>query len=212
MSGIRPPDCSKLAKNPKNNNDVTILRYGVIIKIFWHCFVSLVKFSYWSKVHVNIITGSGIMTVFIYKALTRNLEIGNTHVWVFLNIWRLGWVMDIKFGKNVSNRMLQNAAKFQGYRFCHFWVINGTPTGGEAKLPTPPPLLAHLPRLGVYAGNENFCIEIYMDLHTILHHFNSLLIKRVQNWCPRIFRNPYSRQWWESLCWLFLNWWLHTDK
>ena len=34
VSGIRPPDCSKLAKNPKNNNYVTILRYGVIIKIF----------------------------------------------------------------------------------------------------------------------------------------------------------------------------------
>ena len=25
MSGIRPPDCSKLAKNLKNDNDVTIL-------------------------------------------------------------------------------------------------------------------------------------------------------------------------------------------
>ena len=34
VSGIRPPNCSKLAKNPKNNNYVTILRYGVIIKIF----------------------------------------------------------------------------------------------------------------------------------------------------------------------------------
>ena len=69
MSGIRPPDCSKLAKNPKNDNDVTIFRHDVNVKFFWRCFVSLVKFSYWSKFHVNIITGSGIMAIFFYKGL-----------------------------------------------------------------------------------------------------------------------------------------------
>ena len=140
MSGIRPPDCSKLAKNPKNDNDVTIFRHDVNVKFFWRCFVSLVKFSYWSKFHVNIIAGSGIMTIFFYKGLTRNPKIGNTPVWVF-NIWRLGRVMDIKFGTNVSNKMLLNAAKFQGYSFCRFWVIKGKPTGGGVKLPTFPPRL-----------------------------------------------------------------------
>ena len=55
---------------------------------FWRCFVFLVKFSYWSKFHVNIITGSGVMTISFYKGLTRNLEIGNTPVWVLSNIWR----------------------------------------------------------------------------------------------------------------------------
>ena len=45
MSGIRPPDCSKLAKNPKNDNDVTIFWHDVNIKFFWRCFLSLVKFS-----------------------------------------------------------------------------------------------------------------------------------------------------------------------
>ena len=99
-------------------------------QIFWRCFVSLVKFSYWSKFHVNIITDSGIMTIFFYKGLTRNPEIGNTPVWVLPNIWRLGQVMDTKFGTNVSNRMLLNAAKFQGYSFYRFWVIKGKPTGG----------------------------------------------------------------------------------
>ena len=74
MSGIRPPDCSKLAKNPKNDNDVTIFRHDVNVKFFWRCFVSLVKFSYWSKFHVNIITGSGVMTIFFYKGLTGNPE------------------------------------------------------------------------------------------------------------------------------------------
>ena len=74
MSGIRPPDCSKLAKNPKNDNDVTIFRHDVNVKFFWRCFVSLVKFSYWSKFHVNIITGLELWQ-FFYKGLTRNSEI-----------------------------------------------------------------------------------------------------------------------------------------
>ena len=61
----------------------------LIWRHFWSCFVSIVKFSYWSKFHVNFITGSGVMIISFYKGLTRNLEIRNTPVWVFLNIWRL---------------------------------------------------------------------------------------------------------------------------
>ena len=80
VSEIWPPDCSKLAKNPKNDNDVTIFRHDVIVNLFCGSFVSLVKFSYWSKFHVNIITGSGIIRIFFYKGLTRNPEIGNTLV------------------------------------------------------------------------------------------------------------------------------------
>ena len=37
MSGIRSPDCSKLAKTPKNDNDVTIFRHDVNVKILWRC-------------------------------------------------------------------------------------------------------------------------------------------------------------------------------
>ena len=40
------------------------------------------------------------MTIFFYQGLTRNPEIGNTPVWVLPNIWRLGRVMDTKFGTN----------------------------------------------------------------------------------------------------------------
>ena len=36
-------------------------------QIFWLCFVSLVMFSYWSKFHANIITGSGVMTIFFVR-------------------------------------------------------------------------------------------------------------------------------------------------
>ena len=41
--------------------------HEVIVKFFWLCFFCLVKFSYWSKFHVNIITGSGVMTIFFIR-------------------------------------------------------------------------------------------------------------------------------------------------
>ena len=133
VSGIQPPDCSKLAKNPRNDNGVTIFQHDVNVNFFfffWRCFVSLVTFSYWSKFHVNFITGSGIMTIFFYKGLTRDLEIGNTPIWALPNIWRLGWLTDTKFGMNFSNRILLKAAKLKGYSFYCFWVIKGQSTGG----------------------------------------------------------------------------------
>ena len=80
------------------------------------------------------------MTIFFYKGLTRNPEIGNTSVWVLPNIWRLGWVMDTKFGTNVSNKMLLYAAKFQDYSFYRFWNIKGKPTEELGRPPSPPPI------------------------------------------------------------------------
>ena len=106
------------------------------LRIFWRYFVSLVNFSYLYKFHVNIISGSGIMTILFYKGLTRNPEIGNTSLWILPNSWRLGQVRDKKFSMNVSNKILLNAAKCQGYSFYCFWVIKGIPTGGGVKLPT----------------------------------------------------------------------------
>ena len=41
--------------------------HGVIINFFFSSFFSLVKFSYRSKFHVNIITGSEVMIIFFYK-------------------------------------------------------------------------------------------------------------------------------------------------
>ena len=46
------------------------------------------------KFHVNVITGSGDMTIFFFKGLTRNLEIGNILAWVLPNICRLGKFRD----------------------------------------------------------------------------------------------------------------------
>ena len=102
-----------------------------IVNLFWRCVVSLVKFSYWSTFHVDIITSSGVMTISFYKGLPRNPETGNIPVWVLPNIWRLGWVKTNKFGTNVSNKILLNSIKCQDYNFDRFWVIKWKPIGGR---------------------------------------------------------------------------------
>ena len=119
----------------QNDSEVTIFWHDVIVKFFWCCFISLVKFSYLSKFHVDIITGSRVTTISFYKGLTRNPETENTPVWVLPNIWRLDWVMNTKLCTNVSIKILLNAAKCQGCSFYCFWVIKRKPTGGEVKLP-----------------------------------------------------------------------------
>ena len=138
VSGIWLLDCSKLVINQENNNDITICQHDIIIN-FLTVFISFVKFSYWTMFHVNIITGSGVMTIFLYKRLTRNPEIGNSPVWVLSNTWRLGRVVYTKFDTYVSNKMLLNAAKRQVYSFYSFWVIKVKPTGAVGITTPPPP-------------------------------------------------------------------------
>ena len=106
------------------------------MKFSWRCHVSLVKFSYWSKFHVNIVTGCGVTTIFVCNGLTRDPETGNTPVSVFPNIWRLGQVKDTKNGTNLSNKKLLNPTKCQGYTICRFCVI--IPTGSVKLCPSPP--------------------------------------------------------------------------
>ena len=126
-SGIWLSGCSKLTINRKNDNDVTTLRK--FIKFFRPCSISLVNFSYWPKFHVNIMTG--VTRIFACKGLTRNLEIVNTPVWVLPSIFRPGEVRDTGFGPNVSNKMLLNALKCQGYDFYRLLVIKGKLTWGR---------------------------------------------------------------------------------
>ena len=45
---------------------------------------------------------------------------------------------DTKFDTKISNKILRNATKCQGYSFFHFWVVRRKLTGG-IKLPPPPP-------------------------------------------------------------------------
>ena len=99
----------------ENGNDATIFQNEVIVEF---CDVVLFLLS-------SLVTSPSFMSISslvqelwaMYPWLKRNLEIGNTSVWVLSNIWRLGRVRNTKFGTNVSNKMLLNAAKCQGYSF-----------------------------------------------------------------------------------------------
>ena len=73
-SEIRFLDGSKLAINRKNDNDITISQHDVIVKFFLYCFVSFVKFSYWCKFHVHIITGSGVRIIGLLVVARRVLS------------------------------------------------------------------------------------------------------------------------------------------
>ena len=76
---------------------------------------------------------------FFYKGLIRNREIGNTHIWVLQNIWRLGRVKGTKFGTNVSLKkcywMLQSA-RFTA--FTVFELLKENQEGGGGRNLTPP--------------------------------------------------------------------------
>ena len=115
-----------------------------------HCsFVYLVNFSYWSKLHVNVITALGVMTIYFYKALTRNLEIGNTSTWVFSNIWRLVQVRDAQFGTPVGNYMFKgnNRDTRTRYEICSKLTIKTPERRQNDTTPCPSVLLLTLSRL-----------------------------------------------------------------
>ena len=112
--------------------------------------VVFLLFSYWFKFH-------------FYKRLTRNLEITNTPVWVLPNTWRLGQVRDTKFGTNVSNKSLLNAAKCQVYSFYCFWVTKGKPTG--IKLSPTQIIVNIFTNYFVIQGYKTFWIVIFDRLH-----------------------------------------------
>ena len=82
-SGTRLLDCSKLAVNSKNDNGLTISWHDIIVNFFNVVFF-LIKFSYWSKFHVNIIIGSGVMR---YWPEFRKLKIPPSEFWPIYGDW-----------------------------------------------------------------------------------------------------------------------------
>ena len=130
-SRIRLSGCSKLTVNWKYHNEFSTFRRSIIVTFFLTVSCFPFQVIYWSKFHVNIITGSVVVTIFFYKGLTKNPEIRNTPDWVLPDLWRLGRVRNTKFDTNVSNKMFLNTAKCQGYRFYRFWVTKRKPTRGK---------------------------------------------------------------------------------
>ena len=104
--------------------------HDITIKLAWLFFVSLVRLSYWSKFHFMSVS---LLVLELWQfSFIRDWQENWKSVWVLTNICRLKQARDTKFGRNVSNKMLLNATKCQGYSFYHFWVIKGRPIEREA--------------------------------------------------------------------------------
>ena len=75
---------------PQTNSVIAVREivrdFLVLFSVSVRCFFSLVKFSYWSMFHVNIIAGSGVMTISFNKGLPGNPKIGHIAVSVSPNI------------------------------------------------------------------------------------------------------------------------------
>ena len=72
-----------------------------------------VNFSCWPNLHVNIVNGSRVMTISVYKALTKKSGIAKKLVRILPNIWRLELISDTKISLNILNKKLLNAAKLK---------------------------------------------------------------------------------------------------
>ena len=81
-----------------------------------------------------------VMTICFYKALTRYPKIRNIPAWVFPNIWKLAQIRNTKLGANVPNKILLNAAKYEGYRFYRLLLLreNQQAVGGGGGDYSPP--------------------------------------------------------------------------
>ena len=87
-SGICLPDWFKLVIHLKKT--ITLPFPDIQINTFKFCRVTLVSFSYRSKFHVNIITASGVVTVFVYIrywAKIQKLEITPSEVFWISGDW-----------------------------------------------------------------------------------------------------------------------------
>ena len=123
-----------LTINPKIDNGVTVCRHDIIINFF----NVAVCFSFQVSLHVNnscnIITGFRVVRIFVFKRLTRNLDIGKTPVWIYpvSGDWgKLGIPNIARLFLINSYGMLQNPGLLQLLRF---WVIKGKLKKG-VKLP-----------------------------------------------------------------------------
>ena len=74
------------------------------------CFIYFLKFSYWSKFHVNIITVSGVMTIFFDWTEIWKSEIPPSNVCPILGDWgKLGTQNLVRMSLVKCYWMLQNA-------------------------------------------------------------------------------------------------------
>ena len=91
-------------------------------------------YGHWSKLHVNIINSSGVMTIFFYKGLEieRNTETGSALVWSeFSSI--SGDSGELRIPNLARMSLIKCYWILQGYSYNRFWVIKGNQQGGGGE-------------------------------------------------------------------------------
>ena len=158
------------------------------------CFcVSFVKFSYWFNFHVNTITSSWFMTIFVlgFGQKSRNRKYPLSEFFSINICWRLGRIRDAKFGMNVSSEKLLNLAKCQVYSLQDFWIIKGKPTG-EVGVKTSPTqirvkhiwLLSGYQALPTALTSTRFSLDISSWKTTFSQNtFGRLVLRRIKCNC-----------------------------
>ena len=106
--------------------------------------------------HVNIVTGSRIMTISFYGGLTTNAELRNSPSEFYPISGDWGELRITKFDTNLSNKMLLNAAKCQGYNFYYFISYQGKTKRGKGKI-TPLQFAKNLPKDALIFGQLIEC-------------------------------------------------------
>ena len=154
VSRIRSLDCSKLAKNPENDNDVTVSRHDVNVKFF-----RVVLFLL-----LSLVTGPSFMSIsslvldlwqfLFYKGLTRNPEIPPSEFCPISGEWSKLWMPNLAWMSLIEcNWMLQNSR----VTACTvFELLRDIQLGRGLKLPPPP-----FPRLGLIYNDNSF-----IDVHS----------------------------------------------
>ena len=106
---------------------------------FWRCFVSLVKFSYWSKFHVNIINGSGIMTISFIRDWPeiRKSEIPPSEFCPISRDWGKLWIPNLVRMSLIECYWMLQIPGLQLLPFLSYW--GKTSWGGSKIIHHPPP-------------------------------------------------------------------------
>ena len=128
MSGIRPPDCSKLAKNPKNDNDVIIFRHDVNVNFFDVLFLlsSLVTGPSFMPISSLVLELWQFSFIRDWPEILKS-EIPTSNFCPISGDWGKLWTPNLARMSLIEFYWF--AAKFQDYIFYRFWINKGKPTG-----------------------------------------------------------------------------------
>ena len=141
MSGIRPPHCPKLAKNPETDNGVTIFRHDDIVQFFWR----------WLFLLSSLDTGPSFMSIsslvlelwqfsFIRDwPEIRKSEIPPSEFFPISGDWDKLWIPNLaRMFLIECYWMLQNS---RATAFTVFELLRENQLGEGVKLPCPQPRL-----------------------------------------------------------------------